>query len=76
MFFQEIPKYQGDVMYKNGYYIAQFIFLSILILLSMSAAGCDVIGGIFKAGMWTAVIIIVLLVGAVMLVMRLVKGGK
>lgn len=63
-------------MYKNGYYIAQFFFLIILVVLSMSAMGCDVIGGIFKAGMWTAVILIVLLVLAVMFLMRMFKGRK
>ena len=61
-------------MYKNGYYIAQFFFLTILILISMSAAGCDVITGIFKAGMWSSVILIVLVAGAVLLIMRPTKG--
>jgi hypothetical protein len=61
-------------MYKNGYYITQFFVLLMLVLISMSAAGCDVIGGIFKAGMWTAVILIVILIGLVMLAMRFFKG--
>jgi hypothetical protein len=61
-------------MNRNGYYIAQFFVLSILAVMSMTAAGCDVIGGIFKAGMWTAVILIVVIVGFVMLLMRLFKG--
>jgi hypothetical protein len=61
-------------MNRHGYYIAQFFILLILGVMSMTAAGCDVIGGIFKAGMWTAVILIVVVVGAIMLLMRLFKG--
>jgi len=63
-------------MYKNGYYIAQFFVLIILAALSLSAMGCDVIGGIFKAGMWTAVILVILVVLAVMFLMRLFKGKR
>ena len=37
-------------------------FLTLVTLLAVTLTGCDVIGGIFKAGMWTAVIIIVLVV--------------
>jgi hypothetical protein len=68
----EIKK--GGAMYKNGYYMAQGVFVMILVLLSMTAAGCDVIGGIFKAGMWTAVILIIVVVGLITLLVRLFKG--
>lgn len=37
-----------------------------LLLLSVSLSGCEVIGGIFKAGMWTGVIIIVAVVALIL----------
>jgi hypothetical protein len=33
-----------------------------LLLLTLGLSGCDLIGGIFKAGFWTAVVLIVLVV--------------
>jgi hypothetical protein len=43
--------------------------LFILLLLSVAVSGCDLIGGIFKAGFWTGIIIVVLVVvGIVFLV--------
>jgi hypothetical protein len=43
--------------------------LFILLLLSITVSGCDLIGGIFKAGFWTGIIIVVLVVvGIVFLV--------
>jgi hypothetical protein len=37
-------------------------FFSLLAFLAVTMTGCQLIGDIFKAGMWTAVIIIVLVV--------------
>jgi predicted Na+-dependent transporter len=37
-------------------------FLGLIALLSVSLTGCEIIGDIFRAGMWTAVIIIILIV--------------
>ena len=37
-----------------------------LLLLAVSLSGCEVIGGIFKAGMWTGVIIIVAVVALIL----------
>jgi len=36
--------------------------LSLMFFILVTASSCEVVGGIFKAGMWTAVIIIVLIV--------------
>ncbi len=38
------------------------IQLALLILLAVSASGCEAIGTIFKAGLWTGVIVVVLAV--------------
>ncbi|WP_197464121.1 MULTISPECIES: hypothetical protein [Hymenobacteraceae] len=35
---------------------------SLLLVMSLTLSSCEVIGDIFEAGMWTAVIIIVLIV--------------
>ena len=39
--------------------------LPLLLLLTLGLAGCSVVGGIFKAGFWTAIIVVVLIVLAV-----------
>lgn len=36
--------------------------LAVLVLLSFTMSSCEVIGDIFQAGMWTALVIIVLIV--------------
>ena len=36
--------------------------LTLLMILAVSSAGCEVIGGIFKAGMWVGVIMTALII--------------
>jgi uncharacterized membrane protein YiaA len=60
-------------MSGKGYYIAQFFVIATLITISLSMAGCDIIGGIFKAGIWTGLILVVVLVGIVALIARMFK---
>ncbi|MEP7219826.1 MAG: hypothetical protein ABI876_12970 [Bacteroidota bacterium] len=60
-------------MSSKGYYIAQFFVIATLITISLSMAGCDVIGGIFKTGMWLGVILVVVLIGVVALIARMFK---
>jgi hypothetical protein len=43
------------------------------IAMAMTLTSCEVVGGIFKAGFWTAIIIIVLVVG---LILWLVGRGR
>ena len=40
--------------------------LFLIVLLAMTVAGCEVVGGIFKAGMWVGIIMAVLVVALVM----------
>jgi len=40
--------------------------LLLLLLLATTASGCEIIGGIFKAGIWVGAIIVILLVVLVM----------
>ncbi|WP_198001422.1 hypothetical protein [Nibribacter ruber] len=37
-------------------------FLSLLLVMTLTLSGCELVGDIFQAGMWTAVIVIVLIV--------------
>lgn len=40
--------------------------LFLVVLLAMSVAGCEVVGGIFKAGLWVGIIMAVLILALVM----------
>ncbi|GGK76938.1 hypothetical protein ACD591_05695 [Rufibacter glacialis] len=40
----------------------QAYFFALMLVLTLTFSSCDVIGDIFQAGMWTAVIIIVLVI--------------
>jgi hypothetical protein len=38
----------------------------ILLAISMSLSSCEAIAGIFKAGMWTGIIVVALIVGLIL----------
>ena len=42
--------------------------IALLVMLGVSAAGCEVVGGIFKAGMWVGVLGVLAVVVLVMVV--------
>lgn len=46
----------------------------LIVLLTMSVAACEVIGGIFKAGMWVGAIAVILVVVLLVVVVAKVKG--
>lgn len=48
----------------------QLTLLSVLFVFLISMTSCEVVGGIFKAGMWTSVIIIVAIVAIVLYFLR------
>ncbi|HSB92428.1 MAG TPA: hypothetical protein VLC28_04890 [Flavitalea sp.] len=48
------------------------LFLTLLVL-SVGVSSCEVVGGIFKAGVWTGFIVIVLVVA---LILWLVSRGR
>lgn len=47
--------------------------LTLLMILAVSSAGCEVIGGIFKAGMWVGVIMAALIIVVVFWIMGKVR---
>lgn len=48
----------------------------ILFLLSFTLTSCDVIGAIFKGGMWTGAILVILVIGVVIYAIAKLFGGK
>lgn len=61
-------------MSDKAYYITQGLIITALVMLSMTATGCDAIFGIFKAGIWVGVIVVVVLVGIVGMIIRSMKS--
>jgi hypothetical protein len=43
----------------------KYTYLPVLFLLAISFSSCEVIGGIFKAGVWTGIIAVVLVVALI-----------
>ena len=46
----------------------------LVVLLALNAAGCEMIGGIFKAGVWAGAIAVIVIVVALVWVVAKVKG--
>jgi hypothetical protein len=46
------------------------IRLYTVLLLALASAGCEVVGGIFKAGVWVGVIVAVIVVGGLLMLFR------
>jgi len=48
--------------------------LGICLLLTLSLSSCEAIAGIFKAGVWTGIIVVILIVALVVFLMS--RAGK
>ncbi len=46
-----------------------------LLAILLSLSSCELIGGIFKAGVWSGVILVVAVVGVIIFVLAKVFGG-
>ena len=60
-------------MSNKAYYISQTVFALALVTVTTSLAGCGMIGGIFKAGLWVGVIMVVLVVAVIAGIMRMMR---
>ncbi|MHA6246356.1 hypothetical protein ACXYMU_00340 [Pontibacter sp. CAU 1760] len=49
-------------------------FIPLIVLLSLTLSSCELVGDIFEAGMWTALIIIVIIVLLVTWLFRKFRG--
>lgn len=50
--------------------------MTLLVLLTLTLSSCDIVGDIFEAGMWTAVIIIVIVVLLIAWLFRKFRGPR
>ena len=57
-------------------FLSSWILLLSTLLMALSLSGCEVIGDIFKAGMWTALILIVLVVLLITWLFRKMRGPR
>ena len=48
--------------------------LALLVLLTAVVSGCSVVGGIFKAGFWAGIIVVVLIVAGLLFLMGKGRG--
>ena len=46
----------------------------LIVLLAVTAAGCELVGGIFKAGVWVGAIAVILVVVAIVWVVAKARG--
>ena len=50
------------------------LLLLVLLAACVSASGCEIVGGIFKAGLWAGVIMVVLVLAIVMFIVKKARG--
>ncbi|WP_165953070.1 hypothetical protein [Pedobacter changchengzhani] len=50
--------------------------LAIIAFLCTTLSSCEVIGGIFKAGVWSGVIVVVIVLALIIWVLSKIFGGK
>lgn len=53
----------------------KYMFIVYAILFT-TLTSCEVIGGIFKAGMWVGILFVVLIVGIIFYVIRKIGGSR
>lgn len=54
----------------------RYYFSILLVLITLTLTSCEAIGDIFKAGMWTALIGIILVVLFVLWIVRKIRGPR
>lgn len=60
-------------MFVTGSLSSRLLML-LLLTASVLAAGCSVVGGIFKAGLWVGVIMVVLVIALIMFIVGKARG--
>lgn len=54
----------------------RYIPLTLIALLATTLSSCELVGGIFKAGMWTGFIIVAVVVIAIIWIIAKIFGGN
>lgn len=55
---------------KNSFYVLLFV------LISISLSSCELVGDIFKAGVWVGVLVVVAVIGLIIFLISKVSGKK
>jgi hypothetical protein len=55
-------------------WLGRVLLLVLLVAASMSLSGCEVVGGIFKAGMWVGVLFVVIIIAIVGFIATKIRG--
>ena len=56
--------------------IVSYLQYAVLCFLVVTASSCEVIGGIFKAGVWTGVFVVVAIIALVIFIISRASGKK
>lgn len=51
-------------------------FFYFLLFIATTMSSCEVVGGIFKAGIWTGLILVALFIGVIVWVISRIGGGS
>ena len=54
--------------------LSRYWMIVLLVLASFTVAGCAAIAGIFKAGLWTGVVMVLILIGIIGFVATRIRG--
>jgi len=55
-------------------WLSRYGLIVLLVLVSLTSAGCEVIGDIFKAGIWVGVLMVVVVIALVGFVAAKIRG--
>jgi hypothetical protein len=54
--------------------LSRYWMIALLVLASVTVAGCEAVAGIFKAGVWTGVVMVVILIAVIGFVATKIRG--
>ena len=55
-------------------WMSRYLPLALLVMASMASAGCELVGDIFKAGVWVGVLMVVVVIGLLGFLAAKVRG--
>ena len=55
-------------------WLSRYALILLVVLVSMASAGCEVIGDIFKAGVWVGMLMVVVVIALIGFVAAKIRG--
>ena len=55
-------------------WLSRYVLIVLLVLVSLTSAGCEVIGDIFKAGVWVGMLMVVVVIALIGFVAAKIRG--